>query len=142
MGSWADAIVDLRDSFVGAIANGRLLVDATAEAGWAVRHVKSAATTNSTSVKGSAGKVGGWYVFNAAAATRYLKLYNKASAPVVGTDVPVLVVPVPAGSAANVEFRRGIAFATGIAFAITGGVADSDTTAVAVNDVILDLLFA
>lgn len=32
---------------------------------------------------------------NINAAARYLKLYNKASAPTVGTDTPVLTIPLP-----------------------------------------------
>lgn len=123
---------------------GRLLgqVDTTAEAGWSRYRLLSAATTNAQNVKAAAGKVGGWYLFNAAAATRYVKLYNLAGAPVVGTDVPAMTIPLPAGAAANIEFKRGIAFATGIALAITAAVADNDATAVAANDVIVNLLYA
>jgi hypothetical protein len=39
-------------------------------------------------VKASAGQVYSLFVSNINAAVRYLKLYNKASAPTVGTDVP------------------------------------------------------
>jgi hypothetical protein len=101
----------------------------------------SAATTNATSVKASAGQVYGWYIYNANAAVRYLKLYNKASSPTVGTDVPVMVIPIPPGAAANVEFTNGIAFGTGIALALTTGVADADTGAVAANEIVVNLLF-
>jgi hypothetical protein len=101
----------------------------------------SAATTNATAVKASAGKVFGWYLYNDGAAEAYLKIYNKATAPTVGTDTPVLVIPIPAGSAANVEFTQGIAFATGIATALTTGFADADTTAVAAGQCIVNLFF-
>ena len=70
------------------------------------------------------------------AAIRYLKFYNKASAPTVGTDVPVITIPIPAGGAINIPFgTTGHRFATGIALAITTGAADSDTGAVAANEI-------
>ena len=60
--------------------------------------VNNAATTNATSTKASAGTVYGIIVANASAETRYLKVYNKASAPTVGTDTPVLTFPVASGA--------------------------------------------
>ena len=109
--------------------------------GLTISRTLSAASTNATSVKASAGQLYGWYLYNANAAVRYLKFYNKASAPTVGSDTPVMTIPIPAGAAANVEFSQGIAFGTGLAFALTTGVADSDTAAVAANEIILNLLY-
>lgn len=69
---------------------------------------------------------------NVTAATVYLKFYNKASAPTVGTDVPILTIPVAAGALYANDFGRlGKRFATGIAFAITGAAAANDATAIA-----------
>lgn len=93
-------------------------------------------------IKGSAGQVFGWYIFNAAAATRYVKLYNKASAPTVGTDTPVMTIPIPAGAAANVEFSLGIAFSLGIGIGAATGVADNSTGAPAANDCIVTIFYA
>lgn len=101
----------------------------------------SAATTNATSVKGSAGTLGSIVAVNTHASNiAYLKLYNKASAPTVGTDTPVHVIPlaVAAGGVA-ITFPTGLNFSTGIAFAITGAMADTDTTAVAANQVAVSL---
>jgi len=109
--------------------------------GYSISRVLAAASTNATSVKASAGRVHGWYLFNASASAKYFKLYNKASAPTVGSDTPVLTIPIPAGAGANVEFVKGIAFATGIAFALTGALADNDTTALSANDVVVNLLY-
>lgn len=105
----------------------------------------SAATTNATSVKGSAGQVYAIYAHSINAAVRYLKLYNKATAPTVGTDTPVLTLPIP-GNAAGAGFvldtgGMGIAFSTGIGFALTTGVADADTGAVAANEIVVNLLY-
>ena len=117
--------------------------DGVANDGYTPFKLQSAATTNATSVKTSAGEVGLIVAFNVATSVRYLKFYNKASAPTVGTDVPVLVLPIPASSNGFViSPSEGIAFSTGIALAITGAVGDTDTTAVAANDVVLSLAYA
>lgn len=113
--------------------------------GLSISRVLSAASTNATSVKASAGQVYSIYAHNTNASPRFLKLYNKASAPTVGTDTPVLTLPIP-GNASGAGFvldtgGMGIAFATGIALAITGAVTDADTTAVALNEVVVNLLY-
>lgn len=102
----------------------------------------SAASTNATLVKSSAGRVYGWQLTNTSASTRYFKIYNKASAPTVGTDVPTDIIAIPAGANVDVLGPIGVAYATGIGFAITAAPADSDTTAVAANDVIGSLFYA
>jgi hypothetical protein len=65
----------------------------------------------------------------------FLKLYNKASAPTVGTDTPVFTIPLKAGTGYSKSFLYGRNFATGIAYGITKLQADSDTTALAAGDV-------
>lgn len=102
-------------------------------------HIVSAATTNATSVKGSAGQLYGIDVFNNAAYPVYVKFYNKATAPTVGTDTVLRAFGVQAGVGRRAEFVNGIAFATGIAMAITKGITDADTTAVALSDCVVDV---
>ncbi len=113
---------------------GRVNPEPQTANGLTISRVLSAASTNATSVKASAGQVYTVYAHNINAAVRYLKLYNKASAPTVGTDTPVLTIPIPgntAGAGAVLDTGgMGIAFGTGIALAITTGVADADTGAV------------
>lgn len=94
--------------------------------------LNSAAGTNLAAIKASAGTLYGLAGFNAGAAAAFVKLYNKASAPVLATDVPVLVVPIPAGGAMPPVHlgALGHRFAAGIAIAVTGGAADTDATAV------------
>jgi hypothetical protein len=114
--------------------------DGVAQDGYTPYKLQSAATTNATSVKASAGEIGYIVAFNTSTATKFLKLYNKASAPTVGTDTPVQVLPIPPnGNGFVLAPSGGITFSTGIALAITGAVADGDTTAVAANDVVLSL---
>lgn len=105
----------------------------------------SAATTNATSVKGSAGQV---YMITASsvnAAARYLKLYNKATAPTVGTDTPVHTFIIPgntAGAGTNIPVPScGLEFTTGIAFALTTEATDAGTTAVAANEIVVNLAY-
>jgi hypothetical protein len=94
-------------------------------------------------VKATAGQVFGWYIFNAAATTHYVKFYNATTANVtVGTTTPVLTIPVPAGSAANVFSEIGIAFGTAITAAATTGVADNDTGAPAANAVVVNVFYS
>lgn len=99
-------------------------------------NTSSAATTNPILVKGSAGTLFNVSASNTGAGIAYLKFYNKATAPTVGTDVPVLTIPIPASGVISVPFGTlGHRFATGIGIGITGGAADNDTTAVAAAQV-------
>lgn len=96
----------------------------------------SAATTNALLIKSTAGTLFGITANNTNAAARYLKLYNKVSAPVVGTDVPVLTVVIPPTSTLSLNLgAMGVRFGTGIAAAITGAIGDADATAIAAAEV-------
>jgi hypothetical protein len=104
----------------------------------------SAASTNATSVKASAGQLYNVQAFNTNAAARFLKIYNKASAPTVGTDTPVAVYLLPgasAGAGCVIEISNGLALGSGLAFALTTGIADSDTGAVGANEVVVNLQY-
>ncbi len=94
-------------------------------------------------MKPSAGTLYGVQAGNVNAAARYLKLYDKATAPTVGTDVPVQTIIVPgdtAGGGNNVPVPEdGIAFAHGIAFALTTGMADGDPSGVAAGGFVREL---
>lgn len=102
----------------------------------------AAGSTNATSVRTTRAELVGWYVQNAAAAARFLKLYNKASAPTVGTDVPAHVLALPATSTGSIDCGAlGIRLGTGLAFAITNLAADSDATAVAAAQIKLEISY-
>jgi hypothetical protein len=101
----------------------------------------SAATTNLTSVKNTAGNLYTIAAYNSGAGIAYLKLYNKASAPVVATDIPVQVYAIPAGGRIDISMPKGQRYSTGIASAVTGAAAFTDATAVAVNQVLLSLSY-
>lgn len=99
----------------------------------------AATGSNATSVKGSAATVYGIVVGNTNSSPRYLKLYNKASAPTVGNDVPYMTVPVHRTT--RITLRQGIAFGTGLALALTTGAADGDTGGVAAEEVTVSVLY-
>ncbi len=101
----------------------------------------SAATNNATSVKASAGQIYTMYAVNNSASWRYVKLYNRASAPTVGTDTPIQTYGLPPSSGGTLPMPVGMPFATGIALAITGGIAHNDNTAIGANEVALNLTF-
>lgn len=106
----------------------------TASAETATRIV-AAASTNTGFLKASAGSIYSIDLFNVAAYNVFLKLYNKASAPTLASDVPVLTIPIPAGAGFSRDFSRGRAFSTGIAYAITKLQGDTDATALVAGDV-------
>ena len=117
---------------------------ATTSNGNLFHKLTAAATTNATSVKTTVGKILGGRVTNLAAAVRYLKFYNKASAPTVGTDTPILTIPIEATSSiylADIIGFLGMSFTTGIAYALTTGIADGDTGALTAGDVQVNLLY-
>ena len=91
----------------------------------------TAGTTNATLVKSTAGNIYELIATNMSATPIYVKVYNKATAPTVGTDIPILTIPVPAYSFVNTEFGRvGLRATLGLGFAVTGALADTDATVV------------
>ena len=89
-----------------------------------------AASTNSTSIKGSAGVLYNIEATNSDTVGYYVKLYNKATGPTVGTDVPVAVYYAPSGGGFVVEKVNGSWFGTGIALGTSLLATDADTTVV------------
>lgn len=103
--------------------------------------LNSAATTNGALILTGTSGLQAFYASNTGAAHAYVKLYNKATAPVVGTDIPEMIIAVPAavggipGIAELTPGFNGYRFPLGLGIAITGGVADTDATVVAAGQV-------
>lgn len=97
------------------------------------RIASSAASGNPDFLKASAGDLTGvWGLCGATAV--YLQLYNKASAPTIGTDTPVLTYPINANERFDKSFQGGPGgayFSTGIAFAFTTDAAGATGAAAA-----------
>lgn len=104
----------------------------------ASRIASAAATVNATSAKGSAGNVFKVFGNNVKASVVYLKIYNKATAPTVGTDVPVLTIPIAASARFDIDIgdANGFYLGTGIAYGFTTDAADNGTTALSAGDIL------
>lgn len=90
-------------------------------------------SNNLNNIKNAAGNLFEITVSNPTATAAYVKLYNKASAPVVASDVPVMTIAIPATAAGVGEksFNFGAIgkrFATGIAIAVVGAAVATDAT--------------
>lgn len=133
---WTSAVID---TALPASTNtiGDVDVAPRTTGGWSVGNFTSGDTytalTNSAQViKGSAGKFGGYYIYNPNNTAVYVMVYNIAAASVtVGTSTAKLVFCIPASGGANLELLAGIPFDTAlsIAAATTGGGNSAPTTA-------------
>lgn len=107
--------------------------------------VISLATTN-TNLVSTAAAHNLYYIglFNNSTAIGYLKLYDTATAPTCGSGTPVKRIMIPGntnGAGVVLTMPSGLSFASGIGFCLTGAIGDSDTTAVAANQFIVNLDF-
>lgn len=100
----------------------------------------SAATVNNSLVKAGGAKLVGWVISNSNAAARYVKFYNKATAPAAGTDTPVLTLFVPPGAVIT-ETDLDLGFSAGLGIATTVLGTDADTTVVAAGEIIVNLFY-
>ena len=103
--------------------------------------LNSAATTNGALVITGTSNVSSFWATNEGATTAYVKLYNKATAPAVGTDVPEMIIPVPPAVSGvpgvanpNIGFH-GFRFALGLGIAVTRNAVHTDTTAIGASEV-------
>lgn len=102
----------------------------------------SAATTNATLAKSVGGYLLCLSATNLGATPAYLKLFNLNVAPTVGTSTPMAIYQIPANGNLVLQFgAQGMWFASGISYCITGAAAIADTTAVAANQILLNLTF-
>jgi hypothetical protein len=105
----------------------------------------STAAVQTTQIKGSAGQVYGLHFFNVGAAAVYGRLYNQTGAP-ASTDTANIVhrFIVPgntAGAGVVIPIPPGIAFGTGIGWRISAAIADNDTTVLAANGVVGNIVW-
>jgi len=108
--------------------------------GLSVFHLAAAATTNATNIKASAGQLYGYMISNTSAAYSYVAFHNSATAPTAGASI-FFKIGIPAGGAANVEFSNGVAFSSGIGITTVTGAADSNATAVALSDLVINVFY-
>jgi len=102
--------------------------------GGTVHRIKSAANVNATLVSNTGRNVYQIFLQNNGASTRFVRFYNKSSAPVT-SDTPLFTVVLPAGAERVIQPSAPIRFGSGLAYNITGAVADNDATAVGADEV-------
>ena len=106
----------------------------------------SEATTNETVVKASAGVITTISAVGMAEeAMSFLKLYDKATAPVLATDIPVMTIAIPThtqGAGIVIPIPNGLNFSNGIALALTSGIEDQNAVAVLAEQVVLNFTYA
>lgn len=116
---------------------GTVHVKPVTSGGLSMARVRGAA---SGAAKAGAGQLYGYEFKNTNAAVRYLQIYDKATAGVPGTDTPKRTIGLAAGGNVTYSTGMGIAFGTGISWAITTD--EAGATAGASGDVIGSLDFA
>ncbi len=104
-------------------------------------HLVAAAGTNPELIKNAPGVVTGWKIYNKAYYPIFAKLFDKTTAPDLGTDIPSQTIGVDAGVGEVNPAGPGTQYANGIAFAITKGIADLDDTPVDLDDCVVDIFY-
>lgn len=108
------------------------------------RVASSSTSGNPTAAKATPALLKGVHSRNTSTSDVRLKLYDQATAPTLGSTASLRkVLNLPAQSAAAYDFPAGIAFATGLAYCLTAGSSDTDTTtpaAGAITDLNLDFI--
>jgi hypothetical protein len=144
----ANSGVDIGDVDVTSISAGSNLIgdvdiQPRTTGGWTPFNANSgdgftALTNSAQAVKASAGKVGGYIIYNPNTVVSYVVLYNVAAASVtVGTTGARFIVPVPPQALAHIEFTAGIPFDTAIAVAAATTAAGNSAPTSALDAVIL-----
>lgn len=134
---------------VGVAANQYINVGVSAAGGQGTSALSSyivtaAASTNAALILTGARRLVGGIVHNPSAAAKYVKIFNKATAPITGTDTPVLIIPIPAGQIVDIPEVIGFGgmhLTLGLGIAITNLFAALDNTAVTAGDVNVSLLY-
>lgn len=96
----------------------------------------SAATNNATLIKSTPGLLTHINGFDATAGVKYLKLFNKATAPSPAADTPFMTFALPASATFMFNFDQPIYFSIGIGYCLVTGAADLNNTAVAAGDIL------
>jgi len=103
--------------------------------------VIAAGSVNNTLIAPNLSYLRGYQLVNNAAYVVYLHLYDKATAPVCGTDVPILTIAIPASTTTPIPFpltstQEAVIFKNGLGFALSKGSADTDATVVVAADIV------
>lgn len=98
--------------------------------------VQSLASVNATLVLARPGVLSQIALSNHDASHSFIKFYNKATAPVVGTDVPLATMLIPTKGITIITLPFGLNFSIGMGFGLTKNPNISDTTAVGADSIV------
>lgn len=93
----------------------------------------AAASASATIVKASAGNVTDIFLVNTQASYRFFRLWNRTTAPTLGTDAPLFTIPLPPNVEVGYCPAIAMRFTAGIVYAITGADATELDTTVLTN---------
>ena len=142
--------VDIGDVDVTSISAGANLIGDVGiqgrTTGGLLMHSKLDYVNTPVDVKSSAGTVYGITVFNMTASPFYIKFYDEAVAVNRATHTPVLRFAVPANASSSgagfvFNIPQGLAFGSQIQYAITTGVADTDTTGISSGEAVVNIAY-
>lgn len=102
-------------------------------------YVNSLNTTNDALIRGYQTALVSLTACNNGAANAFIKIFDKATAPISGTDTPIMVFTV--GPSQFISFTGSLPIKLGLGIAITNLVADLDNTAVAAGQVKISLQY-
>ena len=142
VGEYEELVTEMRNGRGSAVAGSAVSMIET-YSGTSGPTLFTSTAAASAVIKGSPGRLIGLSLYNTTASIRYLRLFNKASAPTLGTDVPVMIVAVGATSAANLFLTSaGRSFSLGIGYAVTTDAPLLAATVAATNDVLVSIDYA
>lgn len=104
------------------------------------RSVISQASTNLTLIEAQPVELKALFLSNASSADAFLKIYDAGTAPTLASSVPRLRLIIPKGGGASWNCHN-LKFTSGLSIAITGGLADTDTTNTGANEVAVNLVY-
>ena len=135
----APPVRTIAGSVTTATVSGTLIVQPAVPATSYV--INSLATTNHALIIAGTSGITSFYASNIGSSIAYVKLYNKATIPLLATDIPDMIIPITAGvdgmpGVVNLNIGTiGFRFALGLGIAITSGIADNDITPVEAGQV-------
>ena len=144
--AWSGQRVDASISSTVAVAliNQTIGLVPVTSGGLSIYHAKALTTLNAASIKGSAGQVYHISVFNNGSTIAYLKLYNTATAPDVGSLSTVDVIMIPgnaSGAGVEKEIANGVSYSSGIGIGLTQGMSDLDKTSATASAYIVTVYY-
>lgn len=99
-------------------------------------NINCPATPAAQQLKSGAGRLIALFLYNTSASTRWVKIFNLASASVTpGTTSALTEIGIPAGGRLELSVEGGAGFSTGITVMITGGAGLTNNAAVTLADV-------